>query len=78
MSIIMTSELRLRLVYISGIQLNLANPSGYSEKLQAPGGPGFYFNDYCNWRNIGPFREFVTKSGIAALAGNLMRSKVCD
>jgi ectoine hydroxylase-related dioxygenase (phytanoyl-CoA dioxygenase family) len=58
-----------------GIKENLQHPSEYSEKLKTDGGPGYYFNDYCNWRNIEPFSDFVYHSPCAQLVASLMQSK---
>ncbi|KAJ9575249.1 hypothetical protein L9F63_025801, partial [Diploptera punctata] len=33
---------------------------------------GTYFNDYCNWKKIPEFQEFVEHSPAAEIAGNLM------
>ena len=59
-----------------GIKETLANPSQYSENLRAEGGPGYYFNDYCNWQKIEAFREVVFKSPVAEIAAQLMQSEV--
>ena len=48
----------------------------YSEKLKAPGGDGYYFNDYCNWQTIPQFKDFVHNSPAAQIVATLMKSKV--
>ena len=64
---------------ITGIEKNKESPSKYSENLRAAGGPGYYFNDYCNWQNIEEFNDFVYNSPAAGIAGRLMQSEVkCD
>jgi ectoine hydroxylase-related dioxygenase (phytanoyl-CoA dioxygenase family) len=37
---------------------------------------GTYFNDYCNWKKIPEFQEYVHNSPAAELAGTLMCSEV--
>lgn len=51
--------------------------SEWSESLGAEGGTGKYFNDYCQWKNIPEFEEFVYKSTAAEIVGTLMQSEVC-
>lgn len=59
----------------AGIAKNLRNPSQYSESLVAAGGSGAYFNDYCNWRSIEEFRDYVYNSPAKEIAGRLTMSK---
>eukprot|EP00058_Branchiostoma_floridae_P027272 XP_002612763.1 hypothetical protein BRAFLDRAFT_97256 [Branchiostoma floridae] len=61
---------------ITGIEKNKAHPSRYSESLVGEGGPGAYFNDYCNWRSIPEFQDFVYNSPAAQIAAQLMDSQV--
>ena len=70
-----------------GIDNNLQNPSVFSEKLvdekssvssgETSGGRsgGAYFNDYCNWRSIPEFKDFILNSPSAQISGILMDSK---
>eukprot|EP00058_Branchiostoma_floridae_P027274 XP_002612765.1 hypothetical protein BRAFLDRAFT_97254 [Branchiostoma floridae] len=58
-----------------GIEKNKARPSRYSESLVGEGGPGAYFNDYCNWRSIPEFQDFVYHSPAAQIAAQLMDSR---
>jgi len=58
-----------------GIQINLANPSKYSEKLALKEGQGAYFNDYCNWQTIQQFKDFAFNSPAAEIAAKLMNSQ---
>ncbi len=62
----------------SGIERNLAEPGPYSESLQAEGaegGPGKFFDDYCNWQEIREYRDYVFESPAAEIAARLMRSR---
>ncbi|XP_078682522.1 putative phytanoyl-CoA dioxygenase [Branchiostoma floridae x Branchiostoma belcheri] len=59
----------------NGIEKNKASPSRYSESLVGQGGPGAYFNDYCNWRSIPEFQDFVYNSPAAQIAAQLMDSQ---
>jgi len=45
-------------------------------KFQEGTSSGTYFNDYCNWKKIPEFQEYVHNSPAAELAGTLMCSKV--
>ena len=59
-----------------GIEENLRQPSEYSERLRTKEGPGYYFNDYCNWRRIRAFSDFVYNSPCSNLVAALMCSQV--
>lgn len=59
----------------SGIEKNRLSPSQYGESLKGEGGPGIYFDDYCNWRNIPEFEDYVYNSPAAEIAGRLMESQ---
>jgi ectoine hydroxylase-related dioxygenase (phytanoyl-CoA dioxygenase family) len=60
---------------IRGIEKNLTHPSQYGERLSSgEPGDGAYFNDYCNWREIEEFRDYVYNSPAASIAGQLMKS----
>ncbi|XP_069688282.1 uncharacterized protein [Periplaneta americana] len=58
-----------------GIQRNLEKPSKYAEWLKTGEKSGVYFNDYCNWKEIPEFREYVQNSPAAEVAGTLLRSE---
>ncbi|XP_035220517.1 uncharacterized protein LOC118193528 [Stegodyphus dumicola] len=58
-----------------GIKKNLMDPSSYSEFLKGTAGDGYYFDDYCNWKRIPEFYDYVFKSPAAAIAGTLVQSK---
>jgi ectoine hydroxylase-related dioxygenase (phytanoyl-CoA dioxygenase family) len=45
-------------------------------KFQESTTSGTYFNDYCNWKKIPEFQEYVHNSPAAELAGTLMCSEV--
>lgn len=51
--------------------------SEWSENLSAEGGTGKYFNDYCQWRRVPEFVDFVYNSGVSASIGKLLDSEVC-
>lgn len=55
-----------------GIERNLADPGPNSENLGDGGGK--FFNDYCNWRSIPEFTDYVYRSPAAEIAARLMRS----
>lgn len=59
-----------------GIADNHRNPSEKSEWHQSKDSETFYFNDYCNWRKIPEFEQFVLESPAAEIAGKLMKSEV--
>ncbi|XP_067011111.1 uncharacterized protein [Anabrus simplex] len=58
-----------------GIQHNLEKPSLNGQWLRASETSGIYFNDYCNWRRIPEFEEYVRSSPVAEIAGILTKSK---
>jgi len=47
-----------------------------ARKFQEGTSSGTYFNDYCNWKKIPEFQEYVHNSPAAELAGTLTCSKV--
>lgn len=53
----------------AGVEKNLAEP-GPDAKLYRQS--GLFLSDYCNWRRIPEYREFVFDSPAAAVAGALM------
>ncbi|CAG2104916.1 unnamed protein product [Medioppia subpectinata] len=60
---------------IEGIERNLKNPSDYSESLSSDGQSGAFFNDYCNWRSIPEFEQYVYQSPAAQICAALMDSE---
>ncbi|AVP59040.1 phytanoyl-CoA dioxygenase family protein [Pulveribacter suum] len=57
-----------------GIDANLAAPSPRAKVASRPDDPGRFFEDFCNWQDIGQFRRFVTEAPVALAAQQLMRS----
>lgn len=55
-----------------GIERNLAEPGPMAVGYTDDGKPGRFFGDYCNWRRIPEFEQFVTRSPAAAAAAGLM------
>lgn len=53
----------------AGIARNMADPGPYAREYGAAG-KGF-FGDYCNWRRIPEYRDFVLASPAAAVATRL-------
>jgi len=56
-----------------GVHKNLEKPSQFHEFL-GPHGSRF-FNDYCNWRQIEEYADYVHNSPAAAVAAQLMRGQ---
>ena len=63
---------------IAGVEKNFAAtgpPGQYQRVYTPPGKPGGFYDDYCNWRRIDEYRDFVLHSPAAEIAARLMRSK---
>ena len=58
-----------------GVEKNFETPGPASTRYTPHGAPGAFYDDYCNWRRIGEYRDFVLQSPAGALAGTLMRSR---
>lgn len=58
----------------AGVERNLAEP-GPMHRDYTKGG-GRFFGDYCNWARIPEYRAFVEEGPAAAIARDLMKSKV--
>ncbi len=60
----------------AGLELNLAAPLQYAFPCEATkqGEPGRFFDSYCNWQRIGPYKDFVLQSCAASMAGQFTRS----
>lgn len=60
----------------AGLELNLAAPLEYAFPCEATerGEPGRFFDSYCNWQRINPYKDFVLQSCAASMAGQFMRS----
>ncbi len=56
----------------SALEANLRDPGPWATENTGPDEPGRFFDDYCNWRRIPTYEEFVTGSGAAALAAALL------
>ena len=59
----------------AGVAHNRAEPGPMATHYTDPGRPGGYFGDYCNWRRVTQFRDFVFGSPAAAVAAALMDSR---
>lgn len=58
-----------------GIETNLAAPSPRAKVASRPDDPGRFFEDFCNWQEIGAFGRFITETPLAPLAQRLMGSQ---
>jgi ectoine hydroxylase-related dioxygenase (phytanoyl-CoA dioxygenase family) len=58
-----------------GVARNEREPSSYGGDSVASGEAGRFFDDYCNWRRIPEYRDFVLHSPAAAVAAGAMRSR---
>jgi ectoine hydroxylase-related dioxygenase (phytanoyl-CoA dioxygenase family) len=58
----------------AGIEQNLACLSPLAKLASAADDPGRFVEDFCNWQRNDHYRRFIFESGIAELAGRLMRS----
>ena len=56
----------------AGIERNIAEPGPMAQHYTDQSEPGQYFGDYCNWRRIPEFGDFVFRSPAAAIAARLM------
>lgn len=59
----------------AGVERNLAEPGPHAKWYTPAGGPGLFFGDYCNWRRIPEYREFLLRSPAAEIAGTLMGAR---
>ncbi len=57
-----------------GVARNMDAPGPYARHYTAAGAPGRFFGDYCNWRRIADYRDFLFDSPAPLLAGELMGS----
>jgi ectoine hydroxylase-related dioxygenase (phytanoyl-CoA dioxygenase family) len=57
-----------------GIEANMAEPGPFAKEYTPAGQPGRFFGDYCNWRRIPQYREFLFHSPAARIVGTLMGS----
>ena len=56
----------------------LASPSRLAIVASRPDDPGRFVEDFCNWRRIPELDALVRTSPAAALAGELMRSRLAQ
>lgn len=62
----------------AGVERNIAEPGPSAAENTKGGEPGRFFDDYCNWRRIPEFTDFVLNSGVGELAAELMGSKTAQ
>ncbi|MBG1233037.1 phytanoyl-CoA dioxygenase family protein [Aestuariivirga litoralis] len=55
-----------------GITRNMAEPSALAIVASRPEDPGYFIEDFCNWRRIDEYKRFVEESPAAAIAAQLM------
>jgi ectoine hydroxylase-related dioxygenase (phytanoyl-CoA dioxygenase family) len=58
-----------------GIDALMKDPSPLERSYHPEGDAAPFFQDLCNWRRFGDFKDFVYHSPAGALAAQLMRSK---
>jgi ectoine hydroxylase-related dioxygenase (phytanoyl-CoA dioxygenase family) len=59
----------------AGVEANLADPGPWARRRRAAPDDAPFFSDYCNWRRIEAYREFLVDSPAAAFAARLMGSR---
>jgi len=57
-----------------GIAENMKSPGPFGKEYTPAGKPGRFFGDYCNWRRIPQYRDFLLHAPAAKIAGTLMGS----
>lgn len=57
-----------------GIDLNLASPGEYAAENLSASESGRFFDDYCNWQRIEPFKRVAFESCVGEVAADLMES----
>jgi ectoine hydroxylase-related dioxygenase (phytanoyl-CoA dioxygenase family) len=58
----------------AGIDANLAAPSARAKVASRPDEPGFFVEDFCNWRDIEEYRRAIFDSPLGEAAADLMQS----
>ena len=58
-----------------GIQKNFSDPSKYKCVYEKINNKELFYDDYCNWKRILEYKDFLFNSGIANIASQLMNSK---
>ncbi|MDR2317564.1 MAG: phytanoyl-CoA dioxygenase family protein [Pseudomonas sp.] len=59
----------------TGIEQNLKAPSERAKVASRPDDPGWFFEDFCNWRDIAAYRQFIFESRVGSVAAQLMNSE---
>ncbi len=61
---------------LAGQTRNIENPDGFRFPCESnpTGAPGRFFDSYCNWDLISEYRDYVTHSYAASMAGQFTRS----
>ena len=57
-----------------GIKNNFDNPSKYKCVYEQKNGKELFYDDYCNWKRINEYKEFIFNSNISKIAKELMQS----
>jgi ectoine hydroxylase-related dioxygenase (phytanoyl-CoA dioxygenase family) len=57
-----------------GVEKNFTNTGPNATYYTPPSGPGGFYDDYCNWRTISEYGDFVHHSPSGAICGQLMQS----
>lgn len=58
-----------------GLEKNVKDPGPFMRTYTDGDAPGGFFGDYCNWRRISEYEDFLRKSPISAMARQLMKSQ---
>lgn len=59
----------------SGIDQNLAHPSPRAKVASSTDDPGWFFEDFCNWRDNDQYRSVIHESALPAIAQRLLGSE---
>ncbi|NQZ32838.1 MAG: phytanoyl-CoA dioxygenase family protein [Oceanospirillaceae bacterium] len=57
-----------------GADYNVAHPSSRAITHHSANNKGRFFEDFCNWKNIAEYQQFVEQSPMASIAAQLMQS----
>ena len=58
-----------------GVEYNFKHPSKYKCVYEERNGEEVFYDDYCNWKRINEYRNFIFNSNISQIAASLMCSK---
>lgn len=58
----------------AGIDAVVGAPSRRAKVASAPDDPGYFLEDFCRWRDVPEFGEFVMSTRLAPIAAELMQS----